>query len=210
MSGSDAHIVRYHDGDIERMQTPGFGKHTVFGIWAASPEDVYAVGSVAGRNGFIWHYDGSAWRDLPLPEAIPLNANRDTPPFFKAWGNGPEEVIIVGQGGTLLRGNAEDGLRSSTHQTTRHSSRSTMLTGVSMPSVATPRCPLDNARWWGSRRNTYQCRTYTRYMGDRYGRRLGHRRTRSTLSKSWRWAIRARRYGYRQRRRVPSCHLGRP
>ena len=109
MSGSDAHIVRYHDGDIERMQTPGLGKHTVFGIWAASPEDVYAVGSVAGRNGFIWHYDGSAWRDLPLPEAIPLNANRDTPPFFKAWGNGPKEVIIVGQGGTLLRGNAEDG-----------------------------------------------------------------------------------------------------
>ena len=49
------------------------------------------------------------WRDLPLPEAIPLNANRDTPPFFKAWGNGPKEVIIVGQGGTLLRGNAEDG-----------------------------------------------------------------------------------------------------
>ena len=109
MTGSDAHVVRYQAGQFERMPTPGLGKHTIFGLWAASPEDVYAVGSVAGRNGFIWHYDGTAWREVALPEEIPVNENRDTPPFFKVWGNGADDVCIVGQGGVILRGNAATG-----------------------------------------------------------------------------------------------------
>ena len=103
MSGSDAHVVRYQDGQFERMPTPGLGKHTVFGVWAVSPEDVYAVGAVAGRNGFIWHYDGTGWSEVALPEDIPLDQNRDTPPFFKAWGSSANDVCVVGQGGGLER-----------------------------------------------------------------------------------------------------------
>ncbi len=109
MTGSDAHVVRYQNGQFERMQTPGLGKHTVFGLWAASPQDVYAVGSVAGRNGFIWHYNGTAWSEVALPEDIALDENRDTPSFFKVWGNGPDDVVVVGQNGVILRGSAASG-----------------------------------------------------------------------------------------------------
>ncbi|MEL6179624.1 MAG: hypothetical protein AAFS10_11765, partial [Myxococcota bacterium] len=111
MTGSDAHVVRYQAGQFERMQTPGLGKHTVFGLWAASPEDVYAVGAVAGRNGFIWHYDGTAWSEVALPEEIPVDENRDTSPFFKVWGSSADDVCVVGQGGVILRGSAAAGFR---------------------------------------------------------------------------------------------------
>ncbi|MCB9553610.1 MAG: vanadium-dependent haloperoxidase [Myxococcales bacterium] len=112
MSGSDAHIVRYEDGAFERLVTPGLGKDTIFGLWGAAPDDVYAVGSSAGRNGFIWHYDGAAWRALPLPADLPQNDKRDVPAFFKVWGQDKDNVWIVGGGGVMLHGNARDGFRS--------------------------------------------------------------------------------------------------
>ncbi len=108
-AGSDAHIARYIDGAFERMTTPGLGKHTIFGLWGAGPDDVYAVGSVAGRNGFVWHDDGAGWRALPLPDDLPANAARDTPSFFKVWGTSADDVWVVGGQGVVLRGNARDG-----------------------------------------------------------------------------------------------------
>lgn len=109
VAGSDAHIARFVDGRFERMTTPGLGKHTIFGLWAAGPDDVYAVGAVAGRNGFVWHDDGSGWRDLPLPADLPQNAVSDTPSFFKVWGTSADDVWIVGDDGVVMRGNARDG-----------------------------------------------------------------------------------------------------
>lgn len=108
-SGSDAHVARYADGAFERMTTPGLGKHTVFGLWGATSDDVYAVGAVAGRNGFVWHYDGEAWTDLPLPDGLPQTEARDIPSFFKVWGTSADDVWVVGGEGVVLRGNARDG-----------------------------------------------------------------------------------------------------
>jgi hypothetical protein len=107
--GSDGHLLRYESGEFERLSTPGLGKHTVFGVWAAAPDDVYAVGSVAGRNGFIWHYDGSGFDEPALPADLPVDEYRDAPGFFKVWGLSASDVWVVGGNGVVLRGNASDG-----------------------------------------------------------------------------------------------------
>jgi hypothetical protein len=109
--GSDASVLRYSGGEFERLRAPGLGKHTVYGVWAASASDVYAVGAAAGRNGFVWHFDGSEFRELPLPVDLPTDAARDTPGLFKVWGRSAEDVWIVGGRGVVLRGNANDGFR---------------------------------------------------------------------------------------------------
>jgi hypothetical protein len=109
--GADANIVRYEGGSFERMATPGLGKHIVFGIWAAGPSDVYAVGSAAGRNGFIWHYDGQSWQELPEPSGLPEDEYFDVPAFFKVWGTSADDVWIVGGRGLVLRGNAQNGFQ---------------------------------------------------------------------------------------------------
>jgi hypothetical protein len=112
MSGSDAIVLRYRQGSFERMDTPGLGKDTVFGVWAASDDDVYAVGTEQGRNGFIWHYDGSVWATVPIPADVPLDESSDVPSFFKVWGASNSEVWVVGDRGVVLRGNAEAGFHS--------------------------------------------------------------------------------------------------
>ncbi|MCB9851011.1 MAG: hypothetical protein H6817_09955 [Phycisphaerales bacterium] len=109
MVGANSSILRYADGAFERMDTPGLGKTVVYGLWGASATDVYAVGSVSGRNGFIWHYDGSTWTALSLPTDLPQDDNHDVPQFLKVWGTSADEVFVCGERGVLLRGNAADG-----------------------------------------------------------------------------------------------------
>jgi hypothetical protein len=107
--GSDATVLRYEDGAFERLATPGLGKHTVFGVWAASSDDVYAVGARAGRNGFIWHFDGQNFEEVPLPAGLPEDEYRDQPGLLKVWGASASDVWVVGGNGVVLRGNAADG-----------------------------------------------------------------------------------------------------
>src|SRR3954471_647892 len=76
-AGASALMLRYQDGAFERLKTPGLGKDVVYGVWAAGANDVYAVGSSAGRNGFVWHYDGQDFRALPLPNTLPEDENHD-------------------------------------------------------------------------------------------------------------------------------------
>jgi hypothetical protein len=103
MAGSSATILRYEGGQFTRMPTPGLARHTVYGLWGARPDDVYAVGSVSGRGGFVWHYDGMAWRELELPHtAMPHTTDGDIPGFFKVWGNGTGDVYVVGGRGVVL------------------------------------------------------------------------------------------------------------
>lgn len=94
LGGNGGMILRYQDGAFERMTTPSDAV-TVFGIWAASPSDVYAVGGVAGGNGFVWHYDGSAWSAIALP------ADHMGQAVFKVWGLASDDVWICGFGGIL-------------------------------------------------------------------------------------------------------------
>lgn len=111
MAGTYATILKHEGDTFTRMKTPGIGVHTVYGLWGATPDDLYAVGSVTGRNGFIWHFDGKEWRDLPLPEGLPLTGKNDVPGFFKVWGPSGKDVYVVGGRGVMLHGNASDGFK---------------------------------------------------------------------------------------------------
>jgi hypothetical protein len=108
-AGGRATVLVQRGALLESMSPPGLARDTIFGVWAADEDDIYAVGSAAGRNGFVWHYDGRGWAQLPLPDALPRNTDRDLPGFFKVWGASPEDVWVVGDRGVVLRGNASDG-----------------------------------------------------------------------------------------------------
>lgn len=110
-AGGRATVLVRRRAVFEPISPPGFARDTIFGVWAADGRDVYAVGSAAGRNGFIWHFDGGGWAQLPLPDALPRNQDRDVPGFFKVWGASAEDVWVVGDRGVVLRGNAGDGFR---------------------------------------------------------------------------------------------------
>lgn len=103
MSGGNATVLRYENGVFTRMHTPGLARHTVYGVWGARPDDLYAVGAISDRSGFIWHYDGTQWSELPLPLAdLPRTADGDIPGFFKVWGTGTD-VYVVGAQGVVMR-----------------------------------------------------------------------------------------------------------
>lgn len=103
LGGANATILRYGEGAFTRMRTPGVAAHTIYGIWARAADDAYAVGSVAGgRDGFVWHFDGTAWRELPLPADTPRDGRETVPGLFKVWGDG-DDVWIVGGRGVVLR-----------------------------------------------------------------------------------------------------------
>jgi hypothetical protein len=110
-AGSSATVLALSQGVFERLPTPGLRRDTIFGVWAAAEDDVYAVGSAAGRNGFIWHYDGRAFAPLPLPENLPRDEHGDVPGFYKVWGAAPADVWVVGDRGVVLRGDAHSGFR---------------------------------------------------------------------------------------------------
>lgn len=88
MGGSDGMILRYDGSTFTRMETPA-DTGTVFGIWAAAADDVWAVGGSGDRAGFAWRFDGTAWTALEVPDL----QNRS---IFKVWGNASDDVWLVG------------------------------------------------------------------------------------------------------------------
>lgn len=101
ISGGGATVLRIVDGVVERTDTPPFFGNTVYGVWGASPDDVWAVGGFAGRAGFAWHFDGDTWTDVPLPDDIPRDGV-EIPALFKVWGRASDDVYAVGGLGTIL------------------------------------------------------------------------------------------------------------
>jgi hypothetical protein len=108
-AGASALVLRYQDGVCERLKTPGLGKDVLYGVWAAAANDVYAVGSSAGRNGFVWHFDGQEFQTIALPNTLPEDENHDQPGLFKVWGTSPDSVWLAGAHGVLLHGSASKG-----------------------------------------------------------------------------------------------------
>lgn len=120
VAGKSASVLRYDGTSFTRMQTPGLAAHTIFGLWAKSASDVWAVGSISGRNGFVWHYDGASWRDVPVPVSVPAaNSVNDSAGFFKVWGDSAGNPWVVGAQGAVLHynGTAFESVPSGTNQT---------------------------------------------------------------------------------------------
>ncbi|MCA9564236.1 MAG: hypothetical protein KC561_12145, partial [Myxococcales bacterium] len=101
-AGGGASVVRIEDGTVERLETPVFFGNTIFGLWGATPDDLWAVGGFAGRAGFIWHWDGATWTDSPLPEDFPRNQDGEVPALFKVWGRNADDVWAVGGAGSVV------------------------------------------------------------------------------------------------------------
>jgi hypothetical protein len=101
MAGADATVLRYDGQQFERLPTPGLAKQTIFGVWGKSAGDFYAVGSAAGRDGFIWHYRADRFDVEKVPLDVPRTADGEVPGFFKVWGTG-DDVWVVGAAGAVL------------------------------------------------------------------------------------------------------------
>lgn len=101
-SGSDAAVLRYHNGELTRFHTPGLARHTVFGVWGTH-DNLYAVGGIGNRNGFVWHFDGTDWSSLPMPKDTPLLPSGAMAGLFKVWGDGQGTVWFVGAAGLVLK-----------------------------------------------------------------------------------------------------------
>ena len=106
--GAQGTVLRWTGKAFERVRTPGLARHTIFGIWGRAANDVYAVGSIAGRAGFIWHDDGHGFREVGLPANIPSAPDGEAPGLYKVWGNA-SGVYAVGSHGLLLSGDVARG-----------------------------------------------------------------------------------------------------
>lgn len=105
-AGTNSTILRVSDGGFVRVATPGLARHTVFGVWAAGANEAYAVGSEAGRNGFLWRWDGTRFVEIDLGSVLPTADDGTTPGLFKVWGDGDGTIWAVGARGVILRGRA--------------------------------------------------------------------------------------------------------
>lgn len=93
MGGAGGVILRYEGGSFTKMDTPGNG--TVFGIWGASPSDVWAVGGQADKEGFAWKVNGDTWEPEPsLPAADVTDAA-----IWKVYGRSASDAVLVGSSG---------------------------------------------------------------------------------------------------------------
>lgn len=94
--GSDGTILRYRGGSFEKMTTPRTG--TIFGIWGAAEDDVWAVGDGGAAGGIVWHYDGTQWTEPALPPGVPGRV-------FKVHGQASNDVWISCSDGSTLHWN---------------------------------------------------------------------------------------------------------
>jgi hypothetical protein len=67
---------------------------TLYGVWGAAPDDLWAVGGVPDQSSLLLHFDGTAFSTVGAP---PLAGA-----LFKVWGSSASDVFVVGQAGTIL------------------------------------------------------------------------------------------------------------
>ena len=94
MSGDGGTILRYEGGAFTRLTTPG--TNTVFGMWGATPDEMWAVGGAAGgaSGGFAWRLSGDTWSDAPgFPAEI-----AQTDAIWKMYGRTANDAWMVGTG----------------------------------------------------------------------------------------------------------------
>ncbi|MBL8952799.1 MAG: vanadium-dependent haloperoxidase [Myxococcaceae bacterium] len=110
LGGANATLLRYENGEFERVRTGGLLGQVVFGLWGTSTRDAWAVGGSAGRDGFVWRLRGDHVSHVDLPDDLPRRPDRELPSMLKVCGDS-SGVWIVGDRGTLLRGSGDGALR---------------------------------------------------------------------------------------------------
>lgn len=97
MGGDGGVILRYESGQYTLLDTPS--TETVYGIWGASPDDMWAVGGASdSTGGFAWRLSGDTWSPEPsLPADVPTNAA-----IWKIFGTSSNDAWLVGSNGVSL------------------------------------------------------------------------------------------------------------
>ncbi|WP_428266301.1 hypothetical protein [Haliangium sp.] len=97
--GADGTAIHWDGATWEIQATPT--DQDLWGVWGASPDDLWAVGGngrMAGQATML-HFDGQAWTEAEVPPIQRANVYA----FFKVWGTGADNVLVVGQRGVVLR-----------------------------------------------------------------------------------------------------------
>lgn len=97
MVGEKGRITHYDGGAFVEHQRPTTA--TLWGVWAASPNDVWAVGGTPGGglgapNDLVFHWDGASWSQVPLPAPAGKSLN-------KVWGTSSQDLYAVGEAGAI-------------------------------------------------------------------------------------------------------------
>jgi hypothetical protein len=93
--GSGGTILRHRAGAFQRLTTPS-ATGTIFGIWAASPTDIWAVGNAGAAGGVVWHStDGETFTQVPIPDPAPRFV-------FKVHGQASNDVWMSCFGGVMM------------------------------------------------------------------------------------------------------------
>ena len=89
--------ITHWDGTKFEERTSGTTA-TLFGVWAAAPDDAWAVGGVPDQpsspNDVVLHWDGTSWKPETLPE-------QHGAAMFKVWGSSKDDVYVVGELGLV-------------------------------------------------------------------------------------------------------------
>jgi hypothetical protein len=108
VAGDHGAIGRWDGTAWEQMESNAPG--TVFyGIWGATPDDVWAVGGptqtpatgVTAEGDVVLHYDGTAWQRVQIQALLDKPASQEKN-LFKVWGASADAVFIVGSTGLAL------------------------------------------------------------------------------------------------------------
>lgn len=91
---------------ITETNVPGT---TLYGVWGASPDDVWAVGGptqappegVEPEGFVVLHFDGSAWTRVEIDALAGKPASQGSN-LFKIWGTSAQDMYIVGDSGLAL------------------------------------------------------------------------------------------------------------
>ena len=89
-------IVHWDGTSWTRVPSPNptSGEDELWGVWASSASDVWAVGTYSTANGgantFATHFNGSSWTVVPTPNAAPYNN------LHRVFGSSSTDVWAVG------------------------------------------------------------------------------------------------------------------
>ena len=96
LCGENGSVIRYDRAAGDTLQAiPTPSRATLYGIWAFSDDDVWAVGGEAGGPGVVLHGGRSG---LQVDTSVPTTAT-----LYKVYAQRSDLLFVVGQDGTLLR-----------------------------------------------------------------------------------------------------------
>ena len=100
LAGEAGEVHRFDGNTLTLMDAGVPADATLFGIWAASDDEAWAVGgsfSSSGSKRVIRHLSGGQWVSVDSPADVAAETT-----YFKVWGAGASDVWIVGDGGVVL------------------------------------------------------------------------------------------------------------